>query len=156
MSDPRAEQKHRWYLANKEYVLEKRREYREANKSLLKEKSAQYRIKNLDTILARQKRWAVALKNEMIAAYGGKCQCPGCDENRFEFMTLDHKIPGESKKDKKKHSCSKSLYMGLKRRGWPKDNYQLLCWNCNSSKGVYGYCPHEREQLALETTDAAA
>jgi hypothetical protein len=28
-------------------------------------------------------------------------------------------------------------------RGYPKDNFQLLCMNCNFAKGHRGECPHQ-------------
>lgn len=31
----------------------------------------------------------------------------------------------------------------LKRNDWPK-GFRVLCHNCNSSLGYYGYCPHRR------------
>jgi hypothetical protein len=27
--------------------------------------------------------------------------------------------------------------------GYPNNKYRVLCWNCNLSRGFYGYCPHE-------------
>jgi hypothetical protein len=30
----------------------------------------------------------------------------------------------------------------LKRQGWPKDGYTVLCLNCNIAKGATGTCPH--------------
>jgi hypothetical protein len=32
----------------------------------------------------------------------------------------------------------------LKRRGYPQEGYTILCFNCNLSRGFFGYCPHER------------
>lgn len=77
-----------------------------------------------------------ALRVEFTAAYGGKCGC--CGETRSEFLTTEH-IHG--------HGTTKkvSVYIDharLKRAGWPKDRIALLCFNCNSAKGVYGSCPH--------------
>lgn len=39
------------------------------------------------------------------------------------------------------------FYVHLKKIGFPKDRYRLLCYNCNMSRGRYGYCPH---QLQME------
>jgi hypothetical protein len=38
-----------------------------------------------------------------------------------------------------------SFYAWLALNGFPKDRYQLLCWNCNVAKGKYGQCPHRRD-----------
>jgi hypothetical protein len=33
----------------------------------------------------------------------------------------------------------------LKRNGYPK-GFRVLCHNCNSARGLYGYCPHKRRK----------
>jgi hypothetical protein len=35
------------------------------------------------------------------------------------------------------------MYVWLRDNGWP-EGYRVLCHNCNSARGLYGYCPHER------------
>jgi 5-methylcytosine-specific restriction endonuclease McrA len=81
-----------------------------------------------------------AAKLEGIAAYGGKCAC--CGETRVEFLTLDH-IHG--REGEPYRITGQKAWARLKSRGWPKDNYQLLCFNCNCAKGIYGQCPHKAE-----------
>jgi hypothetical protein len=80
------------------------------------------------------------LRLEFIESYGGKCRC--CGESNFEFLTLEHK-----NKDGASHrrEVGEQVVRWLKRMGWPKDNYEILCANCNHAKGVYGYCPHDNE-----------
>jgi hypothetical protein len=34
----------------------------------------------------------------------------------------------------------------LRRDNYP-DGYRVLCANCNFSRGIHGYCPHEHEGL---------
>jgi hypothetical protein len=41
--------------------------------------------------------------------------------------------------------AGRAFFAWLKRQGWP-EGFQVLCHNCNSSKGYYGYCPHEKER----------
>ena len=77
------------------------------------------------------------LKEEFLKEYGGKCSC--CEEYQKEFLTLDH-IHGKPKK------IQVHLELGrLKAAGWPKSDVQILCFNCNSTKGIYGSCPHTWE-----------
>jgi hypothetical protein len=83
------------------------------------------------------KKWKV--KFETIDAYGGKCVC--CKEDEIEFLTIDH-IFGDGAEERKKYGAGSGIYRHLRRNGYPKDRHRLLCWNCNSSIGVYGYCPH--------------
>lgn len=78
----------------------------------------------------------------MIAAYGGKCVC--CDESQPEFLSLDH-IANDGASERKERGWKLSgvhLYRALRRAGYPKERYQLLCMNCNWAKRNSGRCPH--------------
>jgi hypothetical protein len=85
------------------------------------------------------------LRSDIVEAYGSKCQCPcGCNVTEPEFLALDH-IFGGGGQERKKQS-SHQLYRRLKKQGFPKDKHRLLCHNCNQARGIYGYCPLERER----------
>lgn len=73
---------------------------------------------------------------EGIAAYGGRCVC--CGESRVEFLTLEHK---RGIKNHEKRGAEG--WLQLKRDGFPKGDHEVLCYNCNCAKGVYGKCPHK-------------
>lgn len=73
------------------------------------------------------------LKKLIIDNYGGKCVC--CNTSVFEFLTVDH-INNDGN-DHRKSLGTVKLYIWLKKNNFPKDNYQLLCMNCNSAKGFY-------------------
>jgi len=93
------------------------------------------------------------LKAEVIAAYGGRCVC--CGNDYPELMTIHH-IAGDGAAHRKSlfgksYIAGYRFYRWLKRNGFPKDNFELNCWNCNASKDIYGYCPHERERLQSQT-----
>jgi hypothetical protein len=79
------------------------------------------------------------LKKEIIQVYGCICQC--CGESNPTLLTIDH-INGGGDKHRKEVG-SHVLYPWLKKNGYPKDNFQLLCWNCNCTKGHFGCCPHD-------------
>jgi len=85
------------------------------------------------------------LRAEMISAYGSKCVC--CGESRPQFLTVDHKDGSGARHRKQIGDGAGRLRQYLRANGYPKDNYQLLCFNCNCSKGFYGRCPHEDERL---------
>lgn len=95
------------------------------------------------------------IRAEMINAYGGRCEC--CGESIEVFLTLEHK-----KRDGAAHrrSLSKSrnprmVYADLRKRGWPKDDYGILCFNCNMGSWKVGICPHKtqtNEQILSEST----
>lgn len=89
----------------------------------------------------------VLLRWQCITAYGSKCAC--CGESKSEFLSIDH-INGRKLELHRKGLTGRALYKWLRTRGFPKDNYQLLCYNCNGAKGYFGYCPHEREKMAAD------
>lgn len=76
------------------------------------------------------------VKEELITGYGGRCSC--CHESRFEFLTLDH-VNNDGKAERSLRG--RQIYQRLIRENFP-DGYQILCYNCNCAKGIYGICPH--------------
>jgi len=87
------------------------------------------------------------LKNEVFSHYSkGKPKCACCGENTsLDFLCIDHingRKKGNGKIDTRRGS---SLYSYLKGKGYPK-GYQVLCWNCNTTKFVYLICPHKRKK----------
>ena len=85
------------------------------------------------------------LKRLCFDHYGGICQCPGCSEDRIEFLTIDH-IDGGGNKHRKEAGINSGtqLYQWLKNHDWP-EGYRVLCYNCNNSYGHFGYCPHQQQ-----------
>ena len=83
-------------------------------------------------------------KMELIIAYGGKCAC--CGETQIEFLTVEH-LNRDGKLHRKAVSKGKvgGVYKDLKARGYPKDKYTVLCWNCNLAKRYGKPCPHTKE-----------
>lgn len=82
----------------------------------------------------QQKEYDLNNKIKVIIAYGGKCNC--CNESNYEFLIINH--------TNNKQGSGGKLYRWLIKNNFPKDNYQLLCYNCNFSKGFFGYCPHNK------------
>ena len=82
---------------------------------------------------------ARAIKAKVIAGYGGKCNCPGCDITESAFLCLDHVIPLCRKRNE---NCFATWRDALRRK-FPSE-YQLLCYNCNCAKAFNpGGCPHQ-------------
>lgn len=87
------------------------------------------------------------LKRRLVKEYGGKCKC--CNENRIEFLTIDH-IYGGGRQERIKLAREKEaygtcgFYLWLIRNKCPKDKYRLLCMNCNFAKRFGKPCPHEK------------
>lgn len=76
---------------------------------------------------------------ETLKAYGNKCVC--CKETQNEFLSIDH-INNDGNLHRNK--LKRNIYYWLRDNNYPKDNFQILCHNCNSAKGFYGICPHEK------------
>lgn len=95
---------------------------------------------NKDTrTLAREERRMV------LEAYGNACAC--CGEKRERFLCIDH-IFSDGAQHRQKLS-NMSICKFLIRNDFPKDKFQILCYNCNSGRDknlvCRGVCPHEEE-----------
>jgi len=82
-------------------------------------------------------------RDELIEAYGGQCACANCPETNSAFLTLEH-INGGGKQHRA--VVGRHAYADLRRRGWPKEGYTLLCWNCNAMTRFGRICPHEQQE----------
>lgn len=92
--------------------------------------------------------WRKRLRLEVLVAYSGdlpKCAC--CGESHTEFLALDHVHPvfGKGRRRRTYKDAGQILHGHLKKLGFPS-GYRVLCHNCNSSLGFYGYCPHDKEK----------
>jgi len=102
-----------------------------------------YRKNNLEIYRKAEIRKRRKIKAKVMKAYGGKCEC--CGEDRFEFLTIDH-IDGNGSKHKREvvGGGGDKFYWWLQRNKFPK-GFRVLCFNCNCSRGSFGYCPHKEE-----------
>ena len=75
---------------------------------------------------------------DVIQHYGGKCEC--CGEDTLEFLAIDH-INNDGAEHRRKIG-NMSIYLWIIQNKYP-DGFRVLCHNCNSSRGYYGYCPHQ-------------
>jgi hypothetical protein len=126
------------YRTNKNNDKKRRSSYCKLCLKVLRDK---YQLENKQKI--KEKR--LQEKLDVIKSYNCKCNC--CGETNHKFLTIDH-VYGrneDEKVNKSKHS-GLQLYRYLKKMGYPKEKYQLLCWNCNSAKFISGYCPHQKEK----------
>lgn len=78
-------------------------------------------------------------REEVIAHYGGKCEC--CGETTYEFLGIDHIEGGGGKHRKELATQGHTLYTWLKKNNYP-EGFRVLCHNCNMAIGFYGSCPH--------------
>jgi len=99
----------------------------------------QRRNKRSDHYLALAKKSRDKLRNEVLKAYGSKCAC--CGEIQPEFLAVDH-INNDGAEHRR--TVGTGLYQWLRKNGFPKEVFQLLCHNCNFAKAKYGVCPHQK------------
>ena len=121
---------------------EKRKQYYQKNREAIISKVSKWAKENKEKrrVIGRTWRWRIRM--EMIEAYGGACTC--CGEIQPEFLSIDHiRNDGYTKRLKGEPSGA-ALYKVLRDKGWPRDEYQLLCMNCNFAKGHFGECPHKK------------
>ena len=130
---------------------EYQRQWRRRNAAKVKGYSVKWRENNLDKARKTQrdskKKNRVWEKQVCIAAYGGKCAC--CEESNIGFLTMDH-INGQGARHRKRLGMDKAgtktgadFYRWLREQGYPKDEYQALCYNCNCGRQINGgVCPH--------------
>ena len=83
-------------------------------------------------------------KKDVISHYGGQCSC--CGEERLEFLTIDHINNDGAIHKKEVGGSGDAMYRWIKKNKYPKNRFQILCYNCNYSKGFMGYCPHKKEK----------
>lgn len=82
---------------------------------------------------------------EAITILGGKCEC--CGESRMEFLAIDHinELRGRQKK-RSSMDAGDGVSLQVKRMENPKSVFRVLCHNCNSALGFYGFCPHKNPE----------
>ena len=129
----------RFYEANKEKVKATHQAYTKANRDKLRTYHNKWSKENKEKRASSTKRYNNKLRIEFLKAYGHKCEC--CGESHQRFLTLEHKLRDGSE-HRKRTPAGPRMLNELKRLGWPKDNYGLLCWNCNLATRFGDPCPH--------------
>lgn len=103
----------------------------------------------MSTVNSQNAKSNQKLKLAVFEAYGGaKCVC--CGETTHEFLTIDHKNGGGNKHRRELFGTAPGTGRYFYR--WLRDNeyppgYQVLCFNCNIAKHMFGACPHTRRGL---------
>jgi len=144
---------------NKEKLLRQQREWRIKNRAVWlaslrryslahKQQFIDYRRANKKHILVKNRDWRKRVRFEVLNHYsGGNLVCACCGENHIEFLSLDHISGGGNKHRKELRKNGTAFYYWIRKNKFPS-GYQVLCFNCNFSKGHYGYCPHQQKGSA--------
>lgn len=104
-----------------------------------------YYERNKEELLNKEKEQRWNLRLSIIEAYGGKCEC--CGETQPQFLTIDHIYDDGADHRRELGTGSKKIYKWLTKNNYPKDRFQLLCYNCNCAKGCFGICPHKLNEV---------
>lgn len=112
------------------------------NSDAVKRRVKEWREANIESCLSKSRTRRLRIRYEALVHYSGpEPSCACCGESDYRFLTLDH-VEGGGVHDRPQTEKYGGLAGWLRARGYP-DGFQVLCWNCNSGKGVYGVCPHK-------------
>ena len=119
---------------------------RVTNPELYKEQGRKSYARNIEAMRMRARRQKAMLKAELLTAYGGRCMC--CGETAPEFLSIDH-ANGDGQEHRKRVG-SGGVWGDLRRQGYPREGYRLLCMNCQFGTMRGKACPHQvaKEQIA--------
>ena len=120
--------------------------YKARHRERLLAKSKEYYQRNRAQHNQYGRNARLRIRLEMLQAYGGKCAC--CGETELVFLTLDHVEGGGRKHQRELGGSSDDTARYLKSLGWPRDGYQILCFNCNYAKYRLGVCPHQAARVS--------
>jgi hypothetical protein len=98
-----------------------------------------YQAENREALRGKKRKYHQKIRRDVLTLYGQRCEC--CGEEKWEFLAIDHRHGGGHRE--RKQLSAPSLWLRLLRLGVPHPDYRILCHNCNSALGSYGYCPHQ-------------
>ncbi len=96
----------------------------------------------------RHRTWRRQLYDEVLAHYGDKCAC--CGEPNKAFLTLDHVNNDGAQHRRKLKTKGGYRFYRLMKAQWYPPILQVLCYNCNNAKRIYGVCPHQQNSNRLQ------
>lgn len=113
------------------------------SKNKIKEYYQKYYKKHEERLCEYSKKRQNIFKEMVFDFYGWICKC--CGETGKSFLVIDH-VNNDGYKDLAKAGYKRTghvLYKYIIDNNFP-DVYQVLCWNCNSSKHLNnGICEHK-------------
>ena len=128
------------------------RQWKIDNPDKLKEYKRRYNDKFPSRNTEQVKKHRKRVRLEVLTHYScGIPHCVCCNESLLEFLCIDHINGGGTSHNKK---TGVNIYAWLKKNSYPL-GFRVLCHNCNSALGFYGYCPHpqcKKEYVNATTT----
>ncbi len=132
----------KYYLNNKEYLSLQNKQYQIENKEKIQIQRKEYYSLNSEKISIRDKKKRMEIRYDIISYYTDgimKCMCPGCNEDHLDFLTIDHINNDGAEHRKEIGDGGSNLYYWIYKNNFP-EGFQVLCMNCNFSKGKHGHC----------------
>ena len=130
-------------IAQREQLRVYEANYRKRHPEKYREKSRNYQRRKWkerpEEAKAYQRAYRRKIRENLIKEYGGICRC--CGETDIRFLTFDHINGGGTKERKLLKRNGSHYYLVLRKT--KREDIQILCYNCNCSKGIYGKCPHK-------------
>lgn len=137
-----------YYRANAAKVKRRERRKYKRRRLVIRKRRQQLVHRHRNKNAGRERARYAALRLEVIAAYGGKCRC--CGEAEPKFLELDHTNGDGAAHRKMIGRGSAACYRWLKKKGFPREGFQLLCANCNQGRiRNGGVCPHRTSNSVL-------
>jgi hypothetical protein len=132
--------------------------YYRANKEKIRIRKKGTEAKRIDHYREMKRRNAAKRRTRArrlaIGHYShGSYRCACCGEDNYDFLEVDHVRGGGGKENLQlfgRRSVSSALIFWLASNGFPP-GFQILCANCNRSKGKHGVCSHQRPVGAAES-----
>lgn len=90
---------------------------------------------------SRHKRNYDKLKRIIFKEYGEKCSC--CGINDINMLTIEH-VNNNGAIERKEIGAGHAFFLWLRRNNYPKEGYDVLCYNCNIARYRHGCC-HKKE-----------
>lgn len=133
-----------WLKANAGRAAETKAAYRAADPerflAMKRASSSRYAEAHLQEIRDKANAKRERQRTEVIEAYGGHCNCPGCHVIHAALLTIDHIEPAHHRRTGHIRRSTRDIYREIIKLGFPPD-FQLLCGSCNLAKGDRGKCP---------------
>jgi hypothetical protein len=117
------------------------KKYKRANPQKTKVWKKKYQKNHLGVFRKSNKRLFLKYRRMVLDGYGAECAC--CGENNIGFLSIDH-IKNNGAVDRRRFKGSPTLfYRWLINNNFPKQDYRLLCYNCNIGRHHNNFiCPH--------------
>lgn len=78
------------------------------------------------------KKWRARVRREALEVLGLQCSCPGCTEDRYVFLSINH-IDGRERKSRSPYSRHRWITRNPEEA---RAKFQTLCFNCNHANHV--------------------